>query len=162
MRGVTFVAVLSLLLFGCPRGRQEEPPQTSTTTANPQAVPENSTAMNPVTPPQKETPSSRPATAEAPADVDVQLTEYEIRMPDSLPAGTHRFRITNSGKVNHSFAVEGPGVSMKLMNDLPRGDSSEMTADLQPGRYTAWCPVDGHRGKGMERKIAVTTSPVPR
>src|SRR5947199_169789 len=81
-------------------------------TGNPQAVPENSTAMNPVVPPQSQMKSSRPAEPATPA-VHVQLTEYAIEMPDTLTAGTHPFTITNAGKVNHNFAIEGPGVDQR-------------------------------------------------
>ena len=118
-----------------------------TTTRNPQSVPENSTAMNPVT--------TQQASPRAAPTVDVQLTEYEIRMPDSLGAGPQRFRIANGGKQTHNFVIEGPGVSQKLASDLSRGDSTELAVNLPAGSYTVYCPVDGHRGKGMQRTIVV-------
>jgi hypothetical protein len=48
---------------------------------NPQAVPGNSTAMNPVTPPQASMPSNRVGDSATSPTVAVQLTEYEIRIP---------------------------------------------------------------------------------
>lgn len=160
MRGATVFLALALLA-ACPSGSrnssdesQNSPSKSSTATGNPQTVPENSTAMNPVAPPQTQMKPSQPAPAETPA-VHVQLTEYQIEMPDTLTAGTHTLTITNAGKVNHNFAIEGPGVSQKLASDLTRGDSAPMTVTLQKGTYTAYCPVDGHRGKGMSRAINV-------
>jgi uncharacterized cupredoxin-like copper-binding protein len=154
MRKSVLFAVVALLLAACPGDRRTDvsrsgPAQTSTTTRNPQAVPENSTAMNPVTPPHV-----GGAAATAPA-VDVQLTEYEIRMPDSLAAGPQRFKIANAGKQTHNFVVEGGGISQKLASDLSRGDTTELTVNLPAGSYTVYCPVDGHRGKGMQRTIVV-------
>jgi len=111
---------------------------------------------NPITPPAKEMPSQRvPVAATAP--IEVQLTEYEIQMPDSVSAGVHTFHIANAGKVNHSFAIEGNGISEKLgLGDLPRGDTTNLSVELKPGTYTIFCPVDGHRGKGMHRTLTVT------
>ena len=156
-----FVLFALALLAACPTPSrtssdesQNSPPKTSTATGNPQAVPENSTAMNPVVPPQSQVKSSRPAEPATPA-VHVQLTEYAIEMPDTLTAGTHPFTITNAGKVNHNFAIEGPGVSQKLASDLTRGDSAPMTVTLQKGTYTVYCPLDGYRGRGMSRTITV-------
>ncbi|MBV8546179.1 MAG: hypothetical protein JO088_15660 [Acidobacteria bacterium] len=154
MRKVFLLFIAAVLLAACPGDRRTDesrnaPAQTSTTTRNPQAVPENSTAMNPITPPQ--TPLS---SATAPA-IDVQLTEYEIRMPDALTAGPQHFRIANGGKQTHNFVIEGPAISQKLASDLSRGDTTELTVNLPAGSYTVYCPVDGHRGKGMQRTIVV-------
>ena len=147
------LVILAVLLVACPGGRQREdesqnsPSKTSTTTANPQAVPENSTAMNPVTTSQ--------AAGAATIPIEVQLTEYGIQMPDTISAGVHTFHIANAGKMNHNFAIEGKGVSEKLHEDLTRGNTTNLSIKLAPGTYTFFCPVDGHRGKGMQRTITV-------
>jgi len=160
MRQLTFLAIAAILIAACPGDRrtdesQHGAAQTSTTTRNPQAVPENSTAMNPVTPPQTAMPTARAAGAATAPTVDVQLTEYEVRMPDSLAAGPQRFRIANGGKQTHGFVIEGAGISQKLPSDLTRGDTTELTVNLPAGSYTVYCPVDGHRGKGMQRTLVV-------
>lgn len=64
MLKLSFVA-FPLLIAACPGDRRTDesrngPAQTSTTTRNPQAVPENSTAMNPVTPPRAADAASAP------------------------------------------------------------------------------------------------------
>lgn len=145
------IAAAAILMLACPGNRTAEDesktalPKTSTTTSNPQAVPEKSTPA--INPPIK--------TAAATAPIQVQLTEYEIRMPDSIPAGANAFQIVNAGTMNHSFAIEGEGVSEKLAADLPRGDSTLFAIALKPGTYTVYCPVDKHRGKGMQRTLTV-------
>jgi uncharacterized cupredoxin-like copper-binding protein len=160
MRKIVAVSIAALFLAACPGDRrtdesQRPPAKMSTATGNPQAVPENSTAMNPITPPQTSMPSDRVGgTASAPT-IDVQLTEYEIRIPDTLTAGPQRFKIANAGKQNHNFVIEGPGLSQKLASDLTRGDTAELAVTLRPGSYTVYCPVDGHRGRGMQRTVTV-------
>jgi len=160
MRTPFVLAIAALLLAGCPGERrtdesQNAPAQTSTTTRNPQAVPGNSTAMNPVTPPQTSMPSNRVGGAATSPAIDVQLTEYEIRMPDTLTAGRVHFKIANAGKQSHNFVIEGAGISQKLDSDLSRGDTGEITMNLPAGSYTVYCPVDGHRGRGMQRTVVV-------
>src|SRR2546423_15012188 len=151
MRAAIVVGVL--LLTACPGNQkgqdesQNSPAKTTTTTSNPQAVPENSTAMNPVT-------TSQTAGA-ATIPIQVQLSEYEIRMPDTIPAGAQTLHIADAGDRNHNFQIEGNGVSQKLVNDLTRGDTADMTLTLKPGTYTVYCPIDKHRGKGMQRTITV-------
>lgn len=148
---IALIALAVVFAAGCPGPHGEtSPQQTSTTTGNPQTNPENSTAMNPVMPPQAKMPSRQ-----SPPAIDVQLTEYTIEMPDTLTAGTQSFTVTNAGTMKHNFAIEGPGVMEKLASDLTRGDSAPMTVNLQKGTYTVYCPVDGHRGKGMTRTITV-------
>jgi hypothetical protein len=155
---VAFVAVV--LFTGCPYGgphrdeSQNAPSKTSTTATNPRVDNDQSTAMNPVVPPQRDMPGNRvPGIAQP--ETNVQLTEYSINMPDTLPAGPARLRIVNAGKENHNFVVEGNGISTKLPNDLTRGDTASLDLNLKAGTYTVWCPVDGHRGKGMQRTITV-------
>jgi len=160
MRDRRLVVLAALFLAACPGDRRTDesnnsPAKTSTTTSNPQAVPENSTAMNPIMPPTSSMRAEAASGARNSADVGVQLTDYQIRMPDVVGAGSRRFKITNSGKEMHNFVIEGPGISRKLNSDLGRGDSIEVTVQLKPGSYTIYCPVDGHRGKGMQRTLVV-------
>lgn len=143
MRGA-LAAVALILVTGCPGNQTGDVSQ--------QSPPRNSTSTAAVSLPRSS--SSTPAATMTGATA-VQLTEYEIQMPDSLPAGRATFQITNAGKENHNFAIEGPGIASKLTSDLTRGDTQEITLDLVRGTYTVYCPVDGHRGKGMQRTLVV-------
>lgn len=153
-----YLAIALALLAACtPKSEDESargPSKTSTAVGNPQAKPENSTAMNPVMPPATKMPSQQPPPPSV-TSVQVQLTEYAIEMPDTLTAGMHSFTITNAGTIKHNFAIAGPGVMQRLASDLMRGDSALMTVKLQKGTYTVYCPVDGHRGRGMSWTINV-------
>ena len=156
MRAVRLTAALSIALAAltaCPYGgphrdeTQNSPAKSSTTPENPRKpAGESHPGMNPIAPPQN---------VAASAETQVELSEYEIRMPQTLTAGHQRFRIVNAGKENHNFEVTGNGVSAKLPDDLTRGDTTEIDMDLKPGTYTVFCPVDGHRGKGMQTTVTV-------
>jgi uncharacterized cupredoxin-like copper-binding protein len=157
MRSYSVILLSLLALAACKKEAdysQATPPQTTTATGNPQQVPENSSSMNPVVPPQTSLPSSRPAPAAA-AQAQVDLLEYSIHMQPSYAAGSQTFAVANAGKENHGLVIEGNGTQVKLPNDLARGDRSTLTIDLKPGTYTAWCPVDGHKGKGMTTTFTV-------
>jgi plastocyanin len=154
MRGA-FIIVAAVLIAGCPGNQPEDSsqhsePRNSTAAQNPQAVPEKSG----VTPAQTELPGSRIGGVASPT-VEVQLTEYGIQMPDTLQAGTVRLHIANAGKETHNFVIEGPGVQTKLSSDLMRGNTAEITATFQKGTYTIYCPIDGHRDKGMSKTVVV-------
>ncbi|HJW95570.1 MAG TPA: hypothetical protein VJ901_18275 [Thermoanaerobaculia bacterium] len=151
MRSAVFV--LALFALACPQGSSVEPSRTSTTASNPQAVPENSTAMNPVTESSKDSGGNR--VTSAPPQVAVDLTEYSINMPDSLAAGPQQLQITNHGEQQHNFVIEGAGVHQQLASNLTRGGTATLDVDLKPGTYEVYCPVDEHKGKGMHRTITV-------
>lgn len=160
MRYAICCGSLLVALTACPYGgphrdvSQNSPSKSSTVATNPRAGESSTNPMNPIVPPQKDMPGNRIAPA-ATAETNVELTEYEIRMPDTINAGHERFRIVNSGKENHNFVITGNGVSAQLPNDLTRGDTTDIAMDLKPGTYTVFCPVDGHRGKGMQRTLTV-------
>jgi len=130
------------VLAACPGGHPREdvsqsgPKQTTTTASNP-APPANASAA-----------------AEG-APIQVDLIEYEIRMPDSVAAGHQTFAIINHGKENHSFRIQGDGLDVGMTEPLARGDTGQITVSLSPGTYTITCPVDGHKGKGMTRTLTV-------
>ncbi|HET7093741.1 MAG TPA: cupredoxin domain-containing protein, partial [Thermomicrobiales bacterium] len=89
------------------------------------------------------------------APVDVALSEFMIDMPATLPAGSTTFTVTNDGTVVHSFEFEGQGIEKRLSHTLNPGESETLTIDLKPGKYEAYCPVDGHKGMGMDRDVTV-------
>jgi uncharacterized cupredoxin-like copper-binding protein len=110
--------------------------------------------------PQAATPMSggaaTPAMAGATnAPVTVGLSEFKIDMPDTLPPGTTTFNVTNNGTITHSFEFEGQGIEKRLAQPLQPGQSATLTLDLKPGKYEAYCPVDGHKGMGMDRDVTV-------
>ena len=75
---------------------------------------------------------------------------------DELESTTGNVRITmnNTGDAPHNVAIEGGGVDEKG-EVVPGGGASEVQAELQPGEYTFYCSVPGHREAGMEGTLVV-------
>jgi uncharacterized cupredoxin-like copper-binding protein len=57
-------------------------------------------------------------------------------------------------KLPHAVAIEGNGVD-KDGETVQPGSKSTVTADLKPGKYEFYCPVDGHKQAGMEGTLTV-------
>jgi plastocyanin len=74
----------------------------------------------------------------------------------SLEAKAGKVTITmdNPSDIPHAVAIEGKGVDVdgKTVN---KGGKSVASADLKPGSYEFYCPVDGHKAAGMEGKLTV-------
>jgi uncharacterized cupredoxin-like copper-binding protein len=88
--------------------------------------------------------------------VEVILKDYEIVMPESVPAGEITFNITNAGGHPHNLEVELPGNKRRLDNDLKPGESRTLVVTMIPGTYSIECPVGLHSPQGMRRKLLVT------
>jgi uncharacterized cupredoxin-like copper-binding protein len=93
----------------------------------------------------------------------VQVTEKEFSITPSTIAlgstGTYSFAVTNNGAITHAFEVQGHGVTAKTGNISP-SSSATLTVDLSAkGSYQAFCPIDGHRAKGMQASITVGAAP---
>jgi uncharacterized cupredoxin-like copper-binding protein len=99
------------------------------------------------------------ATAPAGGGQTVSISETDFALDPSHPtvkAGTVTFNVTNDGQTEHNLEVEGPGGEEELEQDLAPGESGQLTVDLsEPGTYEFYCPVDDHKGMGMEGEITV-------
>jgi plastocyanin len=69
-------------------------------------------------------------------------------------AGSVTIDFTNDSSLPHNVTLDGPGVEDEG-TDTVTGSSTSVTLDLQPGEYTFYCSVDGHRAAGMEGKLVV-------
>jgi plastocyanin len=69
-------------------------------------------------------------------------------------AGTVMIDFTNDSSNPHNVTIEGNGIE-EVASDTVTGDSTSVTADLEPGTYTFYCSVDGHRAAGMEGTLTV-------
>ena len=82
-----------------------------------------------------------------------ELTEFSIEGDNPIGSGPTRFEVHNSGAVIHNLVLEG-GPSTA---DLSNGESAvSVVGDLEPGTYTVFCSISGHREAGMETTITVT------
>lgn len=99
---------------------------------------------------------SHPAHAQPdPNVVEVQLVEYEIRMPTTLPAGPTTFRVTNNGSVDHNFRIEGEGIVDGFANDFPPGQTQILEVDLPSGQYQVYSPIGNFADQGMRLTVTV-------
>jgi len=87
--------------------------------------------------------------------VDVTLSNYKIDMPTSLEPGKTAFVVKNGGDVKHNFVVRGKDGTHKFMVDLEPNQTKVLHVQLKRGTYTAYCPLDEHRKKGMETTLTV-------
>jgi plastocyanin len=69
-------------------------------------------------------------------------------------AGAVTIDFTNDSSLSHDVKIEGNGVEGEGTDEVT-GGSVSATVDLQPGTYTFYCSVDGHRAAGMEGTLVV-------
>lgn len=99
-----------------------------------------------------------PAVPKPETHVVVHETEFKLDPANAAggDAGLVAIKIVNDGHVAHSLAVDGPNGEVELDGDVAPGHTAALEADLdQPGTYTWYCPLDGHRAKGMSGTITV-------
>lgn len=107
-----------------------------------------------------------PTTAEVPvaaapkAEKQVRLVGTEFKLSPAnvgdINAGLVAIEFVNRGDVEHSLAVNGPNGEIFLDGRVPPGKRATLEADLDmPGTYDWYCPLDGHRAKGMSGSITV-------
>jgi mono/diheme cytochrome c family protein len=121
--------------------------------------------------------ASSPSPRKAVVTVDVTAgkpTEFSFTLAKkSLPAGTVVFKVTNRGKVAHTFKVcRSPSKSAaanscsgKVTKLLARGASATLTVTLKKGSYEYLCTVPGHAAAGMKgtiRVAAAAAAPAPK
>jgi uncharacterized cupredoxin-like copper-binding protein len=87
--------------------------------------------------------------------VPVSLVEFAISMPETLPAGSVTFAVTNDGTTTHSFEIENESLEEELETPLEPGESAMMTVDLAPGTYEVYCPIGNHADQGMQIEVTV-------
>jgi plastocyanin len=102
--------------------------------------------------------STAGSTAEATgATVTAEEADFTVTLSSStLPAGTYTFTVRNTGKATHSLTIEGPGGVDMTSDKLQGGQSTTMTATLQPGQYQVYCPIGNHRAMGMSTTLTVS------
>lgn len=68
--------------------------------------------------------------------------------------GSVTIQLIDDGGQPHTLLIEGNTAFKKLAVNS-KGDKDSGSADLQPGTYTIYCDVVGHRAAGMEAKLVV-------
>jgi plastocyanin len=89
--------------------------------------------------------------------VTVHEKEYKLT-PDTISlakSGTYVFKGVNDGTTTHSLAVQGNGVDARGSH-ISAGQSGTLKVTLpKNGTYQIFCPIDGHKGLGMQGTITV-------
>ena len=99
-------------------------------------------------PPQPSTPALRSV---AVTETDFRLEPSEARVGSG---GGVSIEVTNAGRTVHALAVEAGG-EVRSTGRLAPGQAEALQVDLEPGRYTWYCPVGDHRERGMSGTLTV-------
>lgn len=88
------------------------------------------------------------------ADADVVIAAEDVAyadVPESVPAGEVTLGLNNRGFAPHDLTIEGLGTVVAADGR----DQAIADVRLEPGTYTVWCSVPGHREAGMEFTLEV-------
>ena len=93
-----------------------------------------------------------PTSGRTPQTIIVTMTEFAFALdqPPNGP-GDYVFHAVNAGKYPHAVELDGAGVSDQKSSTVQPGGSTDLAATLQAGDLDMYCPVDGHRARGMGR-----------
>jgi plastocyanin len=87
----------------------------------------------------------------APADGSLAFDQTEL----TTQAGAVTINFNNPASLSHDVKVEdSAGTELGGTDLISQGDAAA-TVDLQPGTYTFFCSVPGHREAGMEGTLTV-------
>jgi plastocyanin len=70
-------------------------------------------------------------------------------------AGNTTIELDNPAPLAHDVCVEDPSGDEVGCSDQVQEDKTSLTVNLEPGTYTFYCSVDGHRAGGMEGPLTV-------
>ena len=73
--------------------------------------------------------------------------------PDTAPAGSLTFELDNQGGIVHNVVIDEVGTDPIV--EAPAGETATGNATLEPGSYTYYCSIAGHRAAGMEGTLEV-------
>jgi uncharacterized cupredoxin-like copper-binding protein len=94
------------------------------------------------------------------AGVTVSESEFKLTPANAQAAkgGEISIQLKNDGGTQHALEIKTPGGEVKSKTLSP-GDSQTLTANLKPGTYEMYCPIDGHKAQGMAGTISVGAAP---
>jgi plastocyanin len=87
----------------------------------------------------------------------VEVVARDIEFGDDTydaTAGTVEVRYVNEGSIAHTLLVDDvDGFKLEVTSS---GDQDQSTVELEPGTYTLYCDIPGHRDAGMEATLEVS------
>jgi plastocyanin len=87
----------------------------------------------------------------APADGSLAFDQTDL----TTKAGAVTINFDNPASISHDVKVEDSAGAELGGTDLVSQGDATATVDLQPGSYTFFCSVPGHRPAGMEGTLTV-------
>jgi plastocyanin len=94
---------------------------------------------------------SAPASAAAISETEFKLTPSSASISK---AGSVQITVRNDGGTTHALDIVTPNGDVTT-KPLAPGQSASLKATLKAGTYKMFCPIDGHRAKGMNGTIKV-------
>jgi uncharacterized cupredoxin-like copper-binding protein len=90
------------------------------------------------------------------AAASVSETEFKLDPAAATvdQAGQVTVQVKNDGSTEHALEIEAPGGEVKTPTLAP-GKSATLKLDLKAGSYQMYCPIDGHKDKGMKGELVV-------
>jgi plastocyanin len=92
-----------------------------------------------------------------PARMQVVAEEFSYSLSRTqLKPGTVVIELANFGQDAHDLRVQRVGARHIAGTPVVEpGRRAELTVKLAPGRYSFWCSVADHRGRGMRATVIV-------
>ncbi len=90
-------------------------------------------------------------------DATVEVLAQDISFPEDVyetTAGTVGFVYENVGNIRHTLVIEG--IRDFTLNVNKNGQVDQAAIDLEPGTYTLFCDIPGHRAAGMIAELVVS------
>lgn len=105
-----------------------------------------------------QSPPPAPALADQPQSQTFEVTTVDGKFePAEITAkpGHIKINVTNKGTKEHGIEVEGYGVEARVASIAPGSSATLEVHASTPGTYEIYCPVMGHKEKGMVGKLIV-------
>ncbi|MGI8505954.1 MAG: hypothetical protein ACR2MK_03960 [Solirubrobacteraceae bacterium] len=92
--------------------------------------------------------------------LQVALTEYHVA-PQSVraPSGTLTIFVHNYGRLSHDLVISLRGRSEASTQPIPPGETTELIANLTPGKYLLASTILSDQALGAYGTLVVTSSP---
>jgi plastocyanin len=139
---VALLATAALASLGLAACGGSDDSSSSSTAASPEATTSSTAAAG-----------GEGSTVKVEADPSGQLAFVNDNL--TAKAGSDTIEFDNQSSTGHNVEIEDSSGEDVAGTDTITASKTSTTADLQPGTYTFYCSVPGHREAGMEGTITV-------